>query len=234
MLAVGETWAAPARLFDSPEQSADDVRYQRSYAPRWQRVLAEEAREPAFSSMERRVSSVDAKQWRHLVNKASTCGELDTLRMVNGYFNQWRSKQDAAAWETPEYWASPAEFIKLRGGDCEDYAIAKYFALRFLGFAPERMRVVVIRQMIRQPSGKGEPSAQLHAVLAVSTDKTWFILDNNARPRQAIVPHTQYQGRFVPLYSMNETGAWRHRPDPLESRPTLPPDGLDPGGAARR
>ena len=43
-------------------------------------------------------------------------------------------------------------------GDCEDYAIAKFFALRQLGFGAEQMRIVILWDEIR---GIG------HAVLAV-------------------------------------------------------------------
>ena len=199
--------AQAALLFDSPEQAvADEPGYARIYAQRWQRVLCAEQSQPAFSAQGKGLTPPDAEQWRNIVNKAATSQDADILRMVNGYFNHWRP-QDT----TPDHWASPAEFIARRGGDCKDYAIAKYFALRFLDVPPDRMRLVIVRPV----SGKGVPEPQLHAVLAVRTAKTWFILDNNARPRHGITPHTQYRGRFVPVYSMNENGAWKHCPDPL-------------------
>jgi predicted transglutaminase-like cysteine proteinase len=205
--------AAPAAsLFDSPQTDAEhDPGYARSIGPRWLRVIAEETAHPTFDAAGSRLRPLDAANWRNLVKKARVSDEMTSLRMVNGYFNMWRPKQDANSYDTPEYWASPGEFVRLRGGDCEDYAIAKYFALRFLGVAAERMRVVVIRQV----SAKGEPHPQLHAVLAVEAKSTWFILDNNSRPPSRLSPQAQYNGRFVPLYSMNEQGAWKHRPDPL-------------------
>jgi len=203
------------RLFGVPERSAkDDPLFQRYYKVLWESVLRAEQNSPAFTAEGAGMNAADAAQWRAILQRAARVDLPETLRMVNGFFNHWRSKQDAQAFGTPEHWASPAEFIRNRGGDCEDYAIAKYFALRFLGVPAESMRLVVLREV----SAKGVPHPQLHAVLAVRTAKTWFVLDNNARPKLAIHPHTQYKSRVVPLYSMNENGAWKHAPDPMSVR----------------
>ena len=204
--------AAPA-LFSCPgTPCAEDERYLRGYGQYWQRVMESEAANPSFTAGGGRLAPADAAQWRNLVAYARQSEFPDILRMVNGYFNQWSPKTDQAAWGVEEYWASPAEFIAKRGGDCEDYAIAKYFALRYLNIPAERLRIVIIRQR----DEKGIPDPNLHAVLAaLSSQGAWFILDNNARPRDGITPHTQYKNRFVPLFSVNETGAWAHCADPL-------------------
>ncbi|MDR2801544.1 MAG: transglutaminase-like cysteine peptidase [Desulfovibrio sp.] len=173
--------------------------------PLWQRVVLEEKARPSFTGAGN-FNRIDAESWRNLVKYAANMPEVAVLQMVNGYFNQWTPKSDSNAWTSPEYWDTPREFIDQRGGDCEDYAIAKYFALRFLGFEPSRLRLVIVRLW----DEKGKAVRQLHAVLAVYCKNTWFILDNNARPRDNIFPHTQYQGRFEALYSMNENGAWLH------------------------
>ena len=203
------------RLFGAPERSAqDDPLFQRYYKVLWENVLQAERNKRTFTAEGAGMNAADAAQWRAIRQRATRVGQPETLRMINGFFNHWRSKQDAQTFGTPEHWASPAEFIRNRGGDCEDYAIAKYFALRFLDVPAGNMRLVVLREV----SAKGAPHPQLHAVLAVKTLKTWFVLDNNARPKLAIHPHTQYKGRFVPLYSMNEDGAWKHAADPLSAR----------------
>lgn len=194
-------------LFLAAEQPAPlNHPYQQAYWPLWERVLKEERGRPSFSGTGMNFGRIDQNTWRNLVQYARECPEAETLHMVNGYFNQWRPKQDDEAWNTPEYWTTPREFMSQRGGDCEDYAIAKYFALRFLGFKADQMRVAIVRQ--RDFAGKSLP--QLHAVLAVFRANTWFILDNNARPRDNVFPHTQYKGMFEPLYSVNENGAWVH------------------------
>ncbi|MDL2307749.1 transglutaminase-like cysteine peptidase [Desulfovibrio sp. OttesenSCG-928-C06] len=203
--------ASAQNLFNAQEQSAPAGHpYRQAFDPLWQRVLQAEKQSPSFNKNGDGFGRIDRNTWRNLVQYASQSTDIERLQMVNGYFNQCPPKQDSDAWQTPEYWCTPREFMKQRGGDCEDYAIAKYFALRYLGFEARHMRIVIVRQ--RDEKGTFLPS--LHAVLAVHRKiggkDNWYILDNNARPRDNIFPHLQYGGRFVPLYSINEDGAWVH------------------------
>jgi predicted transglutaminase-like cysteine proteinase len=48
---------------------------------------------------------------------------------------------DATNWGSQEYWATPQETYARGAGDCEDFAIAKYFALRNAGLPSERLRL---------------------------------------------------------------------------------------------
>ena len=82
-------------------------------------------------------------------------------------------------------------------GDCEDYAIAKYFALRQLGFDKEELRIVVLYDRIRNLG---------HAVLAVYGGNDILILDSLSN---FITTHTRYR-HYIPQYSMNETTRWAH------------------------
>ena len=117
----------------------------------------------------------------------------------------WPYKSDAEAFGRREYWASPSDFMS-RSGDCEDFAIAKYFALRQLGFDKQELRIVVLYDRIRNVG---------HAVLAVYDDTDILILDSLSN---LITAHTRYR-HYVPQYSMNETTRWahvdRHRAIPL-------------------
>jgi predicted transglutaminase-like cysteine proteinase len=198
---------APAGLFGSLEKPASVNSHWRAiFEPRWLPVLLGELEKPSFTPEGGQLRPIDGKAWRNLARASRGMKENEVLRAVNGYFNQWPPKSDAYAWQDDEHWDLPREFIEKRGGDCEDYAIAKYFALRSLGFAVERMRIVVVRQY----RADGRALKELHAVLGVRSGDSWFILDNNARPRDNIFPHTQYGGRFEPLYSFNESQAWEH------------------------
>lgn len=206
-LAVPDAGAAGPTVFNLPERRAMPVDpWHHKIAPLWRQVVEAEKARPGVTAKGEHMHPGDALAWRNLVAYAKEVPELELFRMVNGYFNQWLPKSDSYAWNTPEYWASPTEFFARRGGDCEDYAIAKYYALRFLGVDADRMRVTIVR---RKDAG-GNWLPELHAVLAIRNGTMWFILDNNARPKDNIFPHTQYKGRFVPLYSMNEHGAWIH------------------------
>jgi predicted transglutaminase-like cysteine proteinase len=66
-------------------------------------------------------------------------------------------------------WTAPLATFATAKGDCEDYAIAKYVALRDAGFPIDDLRVVLVRDRIRR---------QDHAVLAARLDGRWLILDN--------------------------------------------------------
>ena len=69
-------------------------------------------------------------------------GEKDLLGPVNGFFNRLPYITDQVHWGVADYWATPSEFLASDGGDCEDYAIAKYFTLRELGVPISRLRMV--------------------------------------------------------------------------------------------
>ena len=84
-----------------------------------------------------------------------------------------------------------------RSGDCEDYSIAKFYALRQLGFSDEELRIVVLKDAIR---GVG------HAVLAVYTDDDIRILDSLS---DMVLTHTVYR-HYQPLSSVSEVARWMH------------------------
>ncbi len=96
------------------------------------------------------------------------------------------------------HWSTLYDFL-VDGGDCEDFATAKYFVLRDLGFAAQDLRVVVVYE--RKLRG-------YHAILAVRrADGTVWLLDSDNFIRRR--GHRGY--RYV--YAMNETSIWDHRAD---------------------
>lgn len=123
---------------------------------------------------------------------------MDQLRTVNAFFNRWPYRLDEDIYGTSDWWATPQEFLRL-SGDCEDYAICKYFALRELGFSPENLRIVVLKDRIRNIG---------HAVLAVFLEDEVYVLDNVT---DMIFPHTKYR-HYIPQYSLNEQARWAHIP----------------------
>ncbi len=65
--------------------------------------------------------------------------ELQKVSFINDYFNQMPYLDDKSHWGVEDYWATPREFINSGGGDCEDYAIAKYITLKDLGVAESKL-----------------------------------------------------------------------------------------------
>jgi len=134
--------------------------------------------------------------WQGFLAEMRGASRAVQLVRVNRFVNGTRFVSDAANWGVSDYWAAPSEFF-ARGGDCEDYAIAKYLALRALGFPAEALRLLVLIDTLR-----GRP----HAVLLVQGGGRTLVLDNQTdalRPWDA-VPF------YRVLYSLNETGAWIH------------------------
>lgn len=115
---------------------------------------------------------------------------------VNDVVNRIRYVNDSQIYGKNDYWATPMEFI-ANGGDCEDYAITKYVALRALGMPEERMRVAIVQDM-----QKNVP----HAILIVYTDNGAMILDNQMKT----VVNAERINHYKPIFSINRTAWWLH------------------------
>jgi predicted transglutaminase-like cysteine proteinase len=109
---------------------------------------------------------------------------------------------DLAQWGVPDRWSAPLETFTTGRGDCEDYAIAKYVALRLAGVSADDLRLVVMRDTIR---GDG------HAVAAARLDGHWLMLDNN---RMAMVEDADMRN-YRPLFVLDERGVMRYIDTPL-------------------
>jgi len=69
--------------------------------------------------------------------------DLEKLEIVNRFFNgQIRYATDAEVWGIKEYWATPFEFLCRNAGDCEDFAIAKFFTLKEVGVQEEKLNIM--------------------------------------------------------------------------------------------
>lgn len=115
---------------------------------------------------------------------------------VNAFVNKTRYVTDSRNWGQSDYWATPVEFLQ-RGGDCEDYAVAKYVALRSLGVPEDRMRIAVV-----QDTQKNIP----HAVLVVYAESGVYVLDNQSENMLS----GESGNRYRPIYSINRQAWWLH------------------------
>lgn len=100
---------------------------------------------------------------------------------------------DLVQWGVVDRWSAPLETFTTRRGDCEDYAIAKYVALRAAGVAPGDIKLVVVRNT---------DISENHAVVAVRLDGAWVILDNRSL---ALVPDRE-MWRATPVFEIDEDG----------------------------
>lgn len=123
--------------------------------------------------------------------------ESDKLRLVNEFFNLLRFVPDIKEWGVEDYWASPLEFVSRNAGDCEDFALAKYFTLLALDVPGEKMRLTYVNAL---------DLGQAHMVLAyyASPADEPLVLDNLTAE---ILPASA-RTDLVPVYSFNGVGLW--------------------------
>jgi predicted transglutaminase-like cysteine proteinase len=198
--ALGCTIATPAAadvpaLFNTIEYRTNDL----DALPKWKATLSRIAKEQTHYADSR---SKAVRAWQAMIRGQKGKSQVEQLRSVNRFINQWRYRSDSYNYQTSDYWASPAEFFS-RSGDCEDYAIAKYVTLRQMGFRADQLRLVVVKDLVRDLA---------HAILAAYVDGDIFILDNvNGKVRlQAEV------AEYAPYYSVNEQARWAHAAAPAK------------------
>ena len=104
---------------------------------------------------------------------------------------------DMAQYGQIDVWSSPLVTFTTGAGDCEDYAIAKFVALRLAGMSPDDLRIVVLRDTI---NGEG------HAVAMARLDQHWLTLDNR---RMAMVEDTDVRN-IRPLFVIDENDVMKY------------------------
>src|SRR5262249_15718653 len=105
---------------------------------------------PAWQDLLRRTDAADAlcrqhcgsHAWQRLIADLRRLPHAVQIVAVQQLLNQVPYRDDLTNWHKLDYWATPDEFLS-KGGDCEDYAIAKYFALRAAGWSPADLRVML-------------------------------------------------------------------------------------------
>jgi predicted transglutaminase-like cysteine proteinase len=113
-----------------------------------------------------------------------------------------RPMSDLAQFGEIDVWSSPLATFYRGAGDCEDYAIAKFVALRQAGISPDDLRIVVMRNTL---------SGEDHAVAAVRLDGDWLMLDNR---RMAMVEDA-YVRNYLPLFVIGQSGVMKYDATPL-------------------
>jgi predicted transglutaminase-like cysteine proteinase len=106
---------------------------------------------------------------------------------------------DQVQWGVADHWSSPFETLQTHRGDCEDYAIVKYVALRQSGLPPQDVKIVIFRLLLLKED---------HAAVAARVDGQWLIIDNR---RLALVRDTEMIGS-VPRFVLDEDGTRRFVP----------------------
>lgn len=163
---------------------------------------AERMRDAAAKLGSRAVASV--RELQPMLVAARALDETGQLQAVNDFYNRRVAfVDDLLAWGQSDHWASPLQMLALGQGDCEDYAIAKYFSLLALGMPSAKLRLVYVRAQLDAAAGTSQP----HMVLAwyATPSAEPLILDNligELRPASR-------RPDLEPVFSFNSDGLWQ-------------------------
>lgn len=137
------------------------------------------------------------ERWEKLVWDITYHNVPDQLREVNQFFNQLKFRTDLDHWQQEDYWATPIETLASNGGDCEDFAIAKYFTLRQLGVPAKSMRITYVKALkLNEP----------HMVLTYYPDSGEPLVLDILVPD--MLPASKRKD-LEPVYSFNAEGLWK-------------------------
>ncbi len=135
--------------------------------------------------------------WQQLIRENGALSEYEKLEKVNAFFNRLQFVDDIIHWKKNDYWATPVEFLATDGGDCEDFALAKYFTLKALGVEESKLNLTYVKAIRYN---------QAHMVLTyyAKPDQIPLVLDNLI---PEILPANQRKD-LLPVYSFNGSGLW--------------------------
>ena len=137
------------------------------------------------------------ESWQDLVRLEKGTTEKEKLTKVNSFFNQYRFVDDIDHWGKKDYWATPIEFLASEGGDCEDFALAKYFTLKSLGIPEKKLYLTYVKAIQLN---------QAHMVLTYYSTPSAepLVLDNLKDTIQLASKRTD----LLPVYTFNGDGLW--------------------------
>jgi predicted transglutaminase-like cysteine proteinase len=138
------------------------------------------------------------KKWEDLIVSLEGKPVNTQINTVNRFFNAMKYVSDQDNYGVADYWQTPYELMG-RGGDCEDYAIAKYITLKRLGVSESAMRIIVVRD--------SKLNGTIHAVLEVKADGVAHILDNQVKNVVPVAKIFHYQ----PVFAINEAKWWAYK-----------------------
>lgn len=143
-------------------------------------------------------------QWRDMMQAEQGASRAEQLRKVNAFMNSHiRFQDDIVSWGVEDYWATPLEAMGRGVGDCEDYAIAKYFSLLILGVPSDQLRITYARARLGGPLST---VFEAHMVLAYypSVNAEPVLLDNLIDEIQPASSRPD----LTPVFGFNSDGLW--------------------------
>src|SRR6266516_6068509 len=155
-----------------------------------------------------------ARQFLQIVERGRQRQGRARLAEINRAVNfSIRPVSDWAQYGVADFWSSPLVTLSAGAGDCEDYAVVKYVALREAGIAPDDLRFLIVYHPRRTTN---------HAVVAVHLGEDWLILDNST----LIMVNSSDARHYRPLFVLDHRGVgvfgFGGVGDGLQTRPADP------------
>ncbi|MGA9050151.1 MAG: transglutaminase-like cysteine peptidase [Pseudolabrys sp.] len=157
------------------------------------RILADEAAVAACRASQA-ACTLATRQFLSIVDLGAQCEGRVRLGWINRAVNMTvRPVSDWVQYGYGDFWASPLQTLGSGAGDCQDYAIVKYVALRGLGIPADDLRLIVVQDEKRETG---------HAVVAVRYEQRWLILDN----RTMAILDAEDVHDYRPLFALDQNG----------------------------
>jgi predicted transglutaminase-like cysteine proteinase len=165
---------------------------------KWRKLNAEMESEAQVLSQCRadpkQCSNAAAQRYLSLIDEGRRLPERAKIERINRAVNAAiRYTSDFDQYGVPDLWTAPLATLSTGQGDCEDYAIAKYAALRDAGFSSDDLRLLIVRDRVAR---------QDHAVVGVRQDGRWLMLDN----RHEVLLENKDAWHFTPLFVLDQQG----------------------------
>jgi predicted transglutaminase-like cysteine proteinase len=140
------------------------------------------------------------KDWQAQLEASKKLPEAEKLKRLNDFFNRnIVFGEDITIWNQTDYWATPLETIGRGQGDCEDFAIVKYYSLRLAGIPVNKMRLIYVK-------AKQGNNSRAHMVLAYYASPTAepLVLDN----LDPVIKPASKRPDLTPVFSFNSQGIY--------------------------
>jgi predicted transglutaminase-like cysteine proteinase len=177
--------------------------------PVWQVRVHSGYRDFGLCLEERGGCAPNASRWADFVDRTRGAEGLDLYYAVNEFVNtSVRFQADSTLEDVLDDWVTPVSLISSGEGDCEDFALAKFWLLETLGVDKSNLYIVVVQDLaVRLP----------HAFLAVRHgDEVWLL---DSRVNRPLSPDEVDD--IVPVITIGDSAAYLHgRPtQPVEATP---------------
>jgi predicted transglutaminase-like cysteine proteinase len=134
-----------------------------------------------------------------IVDRARTLEGRARLGEINRAINlAIKPMSDFALYGVEDVWSPPLATLDKGAGDSEDYAIAKFAALKKAGISGDDLRIVILRNVIRKEN---------HAIVAARLLGSWLTLNNL---HMVLVEDQQVRDYYRPIFLIGQDGIKRY------------------------